>query len=198
MFQSEDHGFVPVFKVHNLSKPTANRDFPCMRSVKLSLQKPSALAVSENCKYMAIGFDRGVIALYRGDISRNRSITAQTMNCGTSTIVGMAFRLVNNTMEMYVCSDSGVFMYQLSDKAKDTPLVLDQVIAPTRCCLLQSPQYGISGEGYFMVGRDEVSTILVMLLFIFHTMKWVFVYHICCILSKIAIFVCFFVSLHYN
>lgn len=148
---------VSVFKVHNLSKPTANRDFPCMRTVKLSLPKPTALAVSENCKYMAIGFDRGVISLYRGDISRNRSITPQTLKCGNSSIVGMAFRLVNNTMEMYVCSDSGVFVYMLSDKAKDTPLVLDQVSAPSRCCLLQSPQYGVSGDGHFMVGRDDVS-----------------------------------------
>lgn len=106
---------------------------------------------------MAVGFERGVISLYRGDISRNRSITAQTLNCGTSAVVGMAFRLVNNTMEMYVCSDSGVFLYMLSDKAKDTPMVLDQVKDASRCCLLQSPQHGVSGDGHFMVGRDDVS-----------------------------------------
>lgn len=128
-----------------------------MRTVRLPLQRPTTLAVSDNCQYMAVGFEKGTISLYRGDISRNRSITAQTLNCGTSAIVGMAFRLVHSTMEMYVCSESGVFVYTLSDKFKETQVVLDQICATTRCCLLQSPQHGVSGDGHFMVGRDDVS-----------------------------------------
>lgn len=153
-----------MFKVHNLSKPTADRDFPCVRSVKLSLQKPTALAVSDNCLFMAIGFDRGIISLYSGDISRSRSITAQTLNCGTSAVVGMAFRLLHKSMQLFVCSDSGVYVYMLSDKAKDTPVVLDLIPKyPTRCCLLQIPQHGVASEGHFMVGRDDVTIFFVNL-----------------------------------
>lgn len=103
--------------------------------------------------------------MYSGDISRNRSITAQTLTCGTSAIVGMAFRLLQKTMQMFVCSDSGVYVYMLNDKAKDTPVVLDVIPQyPTRCCLLQSPQHGDSAEGHFMVGRDDVTIILLFTL----------------------------------
>ena len=41
---------------------------------------------------MAIGFERGNISLYRGDISRDRSKTLKQLIAGTSQITGIAFK----------------------------------------------------------------------------------------------------------
>lgn len=65
-----------VFKIWNLSKASdvnGGISIPCVRSEKILLQKPTAIAISENGNYFAIGFDRGSVSLYRGDISRDRS-----------------------------------------------------------------------------------------------------------------------------
>lgn len=56
---------------------------------------------------------------------------------------------------MFVCSDSGVLVYNLQNKDKETKIVLDKTYAPTRCCALQTYQ-GLN-EAHFMVGRDDVS-----------------------------------------
>lgn len=50
------------------------------------------LAVTENGQFMAIGFDRGGISLYRGDIGRDRSKTLKTLSSGTSSVTGIAFK----------------------------------------------------------------------------------------------------------
>lgn len=44
---------------------------------------------------MAIGFDRGNIALYKGDISRDRSKTFKNLTSGTSPITGISFKHYN-------------------------------------------------------------------------------------------------------
>lgn len=49
-------------------------------------------AVTENGQFLAIGFDRGGISLYRGDIGRDRSKTLKTLSSGTSAITGIAFK----------------------------------------------------------------------------------------------------------
>lgn len=56
---------------------------------------------------------------------------------------------------MFVCSDSGVLVYCLQSKDRETKIVLDKTYAPARCCALQSIQGG--NESNFMVGRDDVS-----------------------------------------
>lgn len=104
---------------------------------------------------MAIGFDRGSISLYRGDISRDRKKNLKTISVGTTPISGIAFKQQAKTVHMFVCSDSGVFVYNLQNKDKEYKTVLDKMNAAARCCALQTAQ-GIN-EAHFMVGRDDVS-----------------------------------------
>lgn len=158
--QNEDNGTLPVFKVWNLSKASklnGGTSLPCLRTVKIALQKPTAIAVSENGHYMAIGFDRGSISLYRGDISRDRSKTLKTISSGTMPITGISFVQHGKTTQMFVCSDSGVVVFNLQSKDKEVKTVLDKTNAPTRCSALQTAQG--SQETHFIVGRDDVSLI---------------------------------------
>lgn len=156
--QNEDNGTLPVFKIWNLSK-TSKIDggitLPCLQTDKIALQKPTAIGVSENGNFMAIGFDRGSISLYRGDISRDRKKNLKTISVDTTPITGIAFKQQGKTVHMFVCSDSGVFVYNLQNKDKEYKTVLDKTVAAARCCALQTTQ-GIN-ETHFMVGRDDVS-----------------------------------------
>lgn len=143
----------------NLSKGTkasGGISFPCLRTVKTALQKPTALAVAENGMFMAIGFDRGSISLYRGELNRERSKVAKTISGGTTPITGIAFKIHDKMVQMFVCSDSGVLVYNLQHKDKEVKTVLDKNCAAIRCCALQISQ--ISNDAHFMVGRDDVSS----------------------------------------
>lgn len=142
----------------NLSKTTKSA-VSCLRTVRTALQKPTALGVSENGQFMAIGFDRGSISLYRGDISRDRSKNVKTLSGGISAITGIQFKQCGKIVQMFVCSDSGVLVYNLQYKDKEPKIVLDKTCEPTRCCALQKSTVGLS-ETHFMVGRDDVMAAL--------------------------------------
>lgn len=104
---------------------------------------------------MAIGFDRGSISLYRGDISRDRSKNVKTLSGGISAITGIQFKQCGKFVQMFVCSDSGVLVYNLQHKDKEPKIILDKTCEPTRCCALQKSSVG--SEAHFMVGRDDVN-----------------------------------------
>lgn len=126
-----------------------------MRTVKTALPNPTALAVSDNGQYMAIGFDTGSVSLYRGDIGRDRSKSFKSLSAGTTKITGIEFTNVGKMTQMYLCSDSGILVYQLQNRDREHKIVLDTMCAPTRCCGLQRTQD--VGEQSFMIGRDDVN-----------------------------------------
>lgn len=131
---------------------------PSVHVDKTVLKEPTSIAVSENGYYMAIGFDRGSVSLYRGDISRDRKKNLKTISTGSAPITGIAFKQHGKTAQMFVCSDSGVIVYSLPNKDKEIKTVLDKKAAERRCCALQAAPHG-SSETHFMVGCDDVSVI---------------------------------------
>lgn len=147
-----------MFKIWNLTKARkidpGGIILPCLRSDKIALQKPTAIGISENGYFMAIGFDRGSISLYRGDISRDRQKNLKTISVGTTPITGIGFRQHGKNTHMFVSSDSGIVVYNLQTKDKEHKSYLDKTNAPARCCALQTAQG--NNEAHFMVGRDDV------------------------------------------
>ncbi|XP_039431655.1 vacuolar protein sorting-associated protein 11 homolog [Culex pipiens pallens] len=141
----------PSFKVWNLGKVTAIAGAQCLRTVRTMVSVPSALAVSEGGQFMAIGFAKGNISLYRGDVSRDRSKTLKQLTAGTASISGIAFKHFNKITQMFVCSDSGVYLYNLQSRDKEIRVNLDTMQSPVGCCALQTGH----NEGHFMVGRDD-------------------------------------------
>ncbi len=151
-FHDEEGAPIPEFKIWNLSK--VNKEVPALlRTVKTPLQKPTALGVSEGGQYMAIGFDRGNVTFYKGDIARDRTKTLKTLTFGTAAIRGIEFKHSGKNTLMFICSDSGVYLYTIQGRDKEFKSVLDNVASPTTCCALQTGH----NEGHFMVGRDDVS-----------------------------------------
>lgn len=147
---NEDNGSMPLFKVWNLAKANQKAGMYCMRQVKIPMSRPCALGVADNGQFMAVGFERGNISLYRGDISRERSKTAKSITAGTSAVVGIAFKQYDKTTQMFVCSNSGVYVFNLLSKDKENRLTLDSESSIMRCCALQN-----GFDGQFMVGRDD-------------------------------------------
>lgn len=133
-----------------------NRSIPaCVRTTKTNIQRPTALAVSENGQYLAIGFERGNLTIYYGDIAREKTKAVKNITFGNLSIKGMAFKQVaGKIVHLFVCSDSGVYLYTIHGKDKETKNVLDTVNANivTSSFYLQTIP---NGDGYFMVGRDD-------------------------------------------
>lgn len=148
---AEENNTAALFKVWNLAKVNQKGTMQCLRSVKVMNPRPCALGVSENGLFMAIGFQRGNISLYRGDISRDRSKTLKPLVAGTHPIVGIAFKHHDRATYMYVCSDSGVTVFNILSKDRETKLELDHDITELRCCELQMGH----SETHFMIGRDD-------------------------------------------
>uniref|UniRef100_A0AAG5D1K0 Vacuolar protein sorting-associated protein 11 homolog n=2 Tax=Anopheles atroparvus TaxID=41427 RepID=A0AAG5D1K0_ANOAO len=141
----------PSFKVWNLSKLSAVNGAQCLRTVRTMVSVPTALAVSEGGQFMAIGFAQGNISLYRGDISRDRSKTLKQLTAGTSDIVGIAFKHYHKHTQMFVCSNSGVYLYNLHSRDKEIRVVLSSMKKQVGCSALQTGH----NEGHFMVGLDD-------------------------------------------
>ncbi|XP_050089225.1 vacuolar protein sorting-associated protein 11 homolog [Anopheles aquasalis] len=139
------------FKVWNLSKLSAVTGAQCLRSVRIPESAPTALAVSEGGQFMAIGFADGNISLYRGDISRDRSKTLKQLSAGSSAIVGIAFKHCHKHTQMFVCSNSGIYLYNLHSRDKEVRVVLGSMKKTVGCCALQTGH----NEGYFMVGLED-------------------------------------------
>jgi vacuolar protein sorting-associated protein 11 len=145
---------IPEFKVWNLNK--LNGSIPaCVRSAKTNIQRPSALGVSESGQYLAIGFERGNLTVYFGEISRDKTKAVKNMTFGNSAIKGIVFKQIGTKIvHMFACSDSGVYLYTIHGRDKEMKNVLDTVSANNvvTCCCLQTT---INSDGYFMVGRDD-------------------------------------------
>jgi vacuolar protein sorting-associated protein 11 len=144
----------PEFKVWNLNKLI--KSVPsCLKQVKTNIQKPTALAVAENGQCMAIGFERGNVSIYKGDIARDKTKSVKNLTFGTSTIQGISIKTIGKVIQIFVCSDSGVYMYVIEGRDKESakPAVFDQPPKNilTTCSWLQTGH----NDGYFMVGRDD-------------------------------------------
>lgn len=154
MQNDESSEAIPEFKVWNLNK--LNKSIPaCVKSAKTNIQRPTALGVSENGQHMAIGFERGNISIYFGDMSRDKTKAVKNVTFGNTAIKGIAFKQMGKIVHMFVCSDSGVYLYTIQGRDKEIKNVLDTVsanITTSSCCLQMA---GANSEGYFMVGRDD-------------------------------------------
>jgi vacuolar protein sorting-associated protein 11 len=103
-----------------------NKSTPaCLRVVKTNLQKPMALGVSENGQCLAIGFERGNVSIYKGDVARDKSKTVRNLIFGTAAIRGIAFKQTGRVTQMFVCSDSGVFLFTIQGRDKEFKYTID-------------------------------------------------------------------------
>ncbi|CAK1555893.1 unnamed protein product [Leptosia nina] len=132
----DEAGVTPLIKVWDWSRVDRHGNPKC---VKTSRAVPShmfptpatALAVHENKNLLAVGFQDGSVALFRGDISRQRSGKMKTLSdTGSSPITGLAFK---DADKLFVVSRSSVMVCCLNS---DRCTVLDSMGAVAGCSVL--------------------------------------------------------------
>lgn len=89
-----------------------------MRSTKLSKsEKPTTLCATDNRLLMAVGFVDGCIALYKGDLSRDRSSKPKMLKELGQEITGMAFSsVIKNQWHLFVSTASSVQQFNVTSK----------------------------------------------------------------------------------
>lgn len=168
----------PVLKFWNLNNQLATTDtmssnesvFQCTRTAVL-MNSPVCLSVAENGHNVAVGYPDGHIQLFRGDVRSSRPTDSEKLQCGTATVVGMAFVGVRplsadphkDEQQLFVCTTEWVAVFTLSEKDSAVMTVLDRKCdSANRCCVMQRQLYPSSSrsatctEELFMVGHDKV------------------------------------------
>lgn len=90
-----------------------------MRSTKLpKSEKPTTLCATDNRLLMAVGFVDGCIALYKGDLSRDRNSKPKMLKELGQEITGMAFKCVTKD-QWYLFVSTASSVQQFNVTAKD-------------------------------------------------------------------------------
>ncbi|XP_071442647.1 vacuolar protein sorting-associated protein 11 homolog isoform X2 [Hetaerina americana] len=161
---SDEPGAYPVIKVWSLGKRDKGGLPLCIRISRATsgghTAQATTLCAHSNLELMAIGFSDSTVILYRGDITRDRSVKQKILRSkdvvlgGTSdAITGLAFKSshgVKNTF-LFVATGSGVFIYNISIKDKEHKVVLDIEGCERLCSVLAEN----AQESHFMLGRKD-------------------------------------------
>lgn len=89
-----------------------------MRSLKLPKpEKPTTLCTAENRLLMAVGFVDGCIALYKGDLTRDRNSKPKMLKELGQEITGMAFKcVIKDQWYLFVSTASSVQQFNVTSK----------------------------------------------------------------------------------
>lgn len=89
----------------------------CIRSTKLpKSEKPTTLCATDNRLLMAVGFEDGCIALYKGDLSRDRNSKPKMLKELDREITGMAFKCVTDQWYLFVSTTLSVQQFNVTFK----------------------------------------------------------------------------------
>ncbi|XP_013103100.2 vacuolar protein sorting-associated protein 11 homolog [Stomoxys calcitrans] len=112
----------------------------------------------ENQLYLAVGLEKGHILLYKSTISRDITGSAKTLQVCGKPIKGIEFlQKDRGDLNMFVCSDAGVFCYSLisaSGNHTEHKIILDDEMEAVSCCALK-PRREPNDEQYFVVGKQD-------------------------------------------
>jgi len=115
----DEQGINPVIKVWNLEK--MERGIPlCTRLTKvIPNNKPtpvSSFAVHENLNFMAVGFENGVVQLFKGDVTRDRHSKPRTVYEGSKQVTGLAFKTQGKDVFLFVVTENSTVAINIMAK----------------------------------------------------------------------------------
>lgn len=99
-----------------------------MRSTKLpKSEKPTTFCATDNRLLMAVGFVDGCIALYKGDLSRDRNSKPKMLKDLSQEITGMAFKCVSKD-QWYLFVSTALSVQQFNVTSKDACPMVVQIL----------------------------------------------------------------------
>lgn len=118
----------------------------------------SAIKLTDSRLCLSIGLDNGLFLFCINSVSRDIPSNAfMSFSVGSKSIKGINFsKNKRNDVNMFVCSDAGVFCYTISSNLNlsETKVVLDDMASEVHCCTLKL-LFGLDVDQYFVVARDD-------------------------------------------
>ncbi|GFR61248.1 vacuolar protein sorting-associated protein 11-like protein [Elysia marginata] len=148
----DEQGINPLIKVWNLDKmergsPTCTR---LTRAIPGNKPTPvSAFAVHDNLNFMAVGFENGVVLLFKGDVTRERHSKSRNVFEGTKRVTGLIFKTTGKDVILFVVTDNS--LYTVNITAKDTQMKLDDTGANPGCVVMTDA----SQDNQLVIGRQD-------------------------------------------
>ncbi|CAL8099347.1 unnamed protein product [Orchesella dallaii] len=122
--------------------------------IKLSRVKPpTCFAVHENLTLLAVGYEDGEIQLYRGELTRGRSIKPKILQREGEhgSVTGLAFKTMEKSILLFSASKHAVTPFDVTNKDRDVNFQGDKVGGELNCsCYAEG-----SSEDHFIVGRSD-------------------------------------------
>ncbi|XP_023301801.2 vacuolar protein sorting-associated protein 11 homolog [Lucilia cuprina] len=117
----------------------------------------SALNTSNSQICLSIGLENGSVLFYNNFIYKDIPYnTFKYINVNVKPIKGINFFKCHNDINMFVCSDAGVFCYAISKNIglNETRLILDDMNSNVHCSNSKQ-SVKLTREQYFVVARDD-------------------------------------------
>jgi len=116
--QEDEPGINMILKVWDLEHRDRQSNPICVRSTKLPKpEKPTTLCATDNHLLMAVGFVDGCIALYKGDLCRDRNSKPRILKELSHEITGMAFKCIaKDQWYLFVSTASSVQQFNVTSK----------------------------------------------------------------------------------
>ncbi|CAH1714238.1 vacuolar protein sorting-associated protein 11 homolog [Aphis gossypii] len=141
-----------ILKVWDLERRDRQSTPICIRTTKLpKSEKPTTLCATDNRLLMAIGFKDGCIALFKGDLSRDRNSKPKMLKELGQGITGMAFKCISKDQwYLFVSTVSSVQQFNVTSKDSCPMTVLDAVGCDFKCSVL------VNGpDSHFMIAKED-------------------------------------------
>uniref|UniRef100_A0A2C9MAP2 Vacuolar protein sorting-associated protein 11 homolog n=1 Tax=Biomphalaria glabrata TaxID=6526 RepID=A0A2C9MAP2_BIOGL len=150
----DEPGINPLIKVWNLEK--MERGNPaCTRLTRaIPGNKPtpvSAFTVHENLNFMAVGFENGIVLLYKGDVTRERHSKSRIVYEGNKCVTGLAFKTQGKQdLFLFVVTENSTVAINLT--AKDQQTLLENTGASIGCITMSDA----SQDNQLVIGRQDL------------------------------------------
>jgi len=148
----DEPGTNTILKVWDLERRDRQSNPISVRTTKLPKpEKPTTLCATDNRLLMAVGFVDGCIALYKGDLCRDRSSKPKMLKELSQEITGMAFKCVTKDQwYLFVSTASSVQQFNVSSKDSCPMTVLDAEGCDFKCSVL------VNGpDSHFMIAKKD-------------------------------------------
>ncbi|KAK3746923.1 hypothetical protein RRG08_030334 [Elysia crispata] len=148
----DEQGINPLIKVWNLDKmergsPTCTR---LTRAIPGNKPTPvSAFAVHDNLNFMAVGFENGIVLLFKGDVTRERHSKSRNVFEGTKRVTGLVFKTMGKDVILYVVTENSLHTVNIT--AKDAHMKLDDTGANPGCIVMTDA----SQDNQLVIGRPD-------------------------------------------
>ncbi|XP_022189804.2 vacuolar protein sorting-associated protein 11 homolog [Nilaparvata lugens] len=152
---SDEPGVNPLIKMWDVDKVDRHGSPVCLRILRAALPsravQATCLCLNESLTIMAVGFVDGSVALYRGNLPRERRTKQKILQENQQSVTGISIQETSKNTYLFVVTLSTVDFYNITHKDRETKTRLDVIGCSAKCSLLLD----YVSMDHFMICRDD-------------------------------------------